>query len=77
MLKPKLTVIFTTGSEGGAKGELAIDDSGRLYWNTRPVITERGISLTTMQKVGAFLTVTSAALGGFLAFLQIISWFKT
>lgn len=77
MKNPDLELIFDSERDDGAKGELAIGPDSRLYWNGKPIITERGISLTTMQKWGAGITVTAAALGGFLALLEIIWWFKT
>ena len=77
MNRDDLEVIFThPGAEGGKGGELAIDRDGRLYWNGKPVLVERAITLTTWQKFGAAVVVTAAGLGGLLALLEIVWWFR-
>ena len=77
MASHDLEIIFDSKRKDGTGGELAIGPDSRLYWNGRPIITERGISLTTMQKIGAGIAVTAAALGGFFALLEIIWWFRS
>ncbi len=55
---------------------LSLDADNRLYWDGKPVVTQSRLGLTTWQKLGAGVTVLSAALGGLYALLQIIDWFK-
>ncbi len=68
MNRDDLDVIFS-GTEGGKGGEIVIDRGGRLYWNGKPVVVERAISVTAWQK-------RAAALGGLLALLEIVWWFQ-
>ena len=57
----------TTWPEGVRKISLdeldnfGLDAEGRLYFDGRPVEIRRGVSLTFWQRVGAVVTVTSAA----------------
>ncbi len=69
MIRDDLDVIFS-GAEDGKGGELAIDRDGRLYWNGKPVLVERAITLTAWQKLVA--AVVAIALGGLLALLEIV-----
>ncbi len=75
MNKDYLEVIFS-GAEGGEGGELAVDGDGRLYWNGKPVLVERAITLTAWQTFGATIVVIAAALGALLALLEITWWFR-
>lgn len=75
-MPPKLETIMEYDNEAGQRSVLAVDHEGHMYWNGRPVIVERGITLTTWQKIGAMVTVTAAGLGGLWAFLQIVTWFS-
>ncbi len=75
MNRDDLDVIFS-GAEGGKGGELAVDGDGHLYWNGKPVIVERAITLTTWQTFGAAVVVVAAALGGLLALLEITWWLR-
>ncbi len=75
MNRDDLDVIFS-GAEGGKGDELAIDRDGRLYWNGEPVLAERAITLTAWQKLAAAVVVIAAALGGLLALLEIVWWFR-
>ncbi len=75
MNRDDLDVIFS-GAEGGKGGELAIDRDGRLYWNGKPVLVERAITLTAWQKPAAAAVAAAVALGGLLALLEIIWWFR-
>ncbi len=75
MNRDDLDVIFS-GAEGGKGGELAIDRDGRLYWNGNPVVVERAITLTAWQNLAAAVVVIAAALGGLLALLEIVWWFR-
>ena len=68
--------VIVSDAEGGKEGELAIDRDGRLYWNGEPVVVERAISLTAWQKLAVAVVVTAAALGGLLALLEIVWWFR-
>ncbi len=68
--------VISYGADGGKGGELAIDRDGRLYWNGKPVLVERGITLTPWQKLAAAAVVIAALLGGLLALLEIVWWFR-
>lgn len=68
--------VIVSGAEGGKGGKLAIDRDGRLYWNGKPVLVERAITLTPWQKLGAAVVVIAAALGGLLALFEIVWWFR-
>lgn len=41
----KIDTIFTHEADNGAKGDLGIDKSGRLYWNKKLVITKSKLAL--------------------------------
>ncbi len=75
MNRDDLDVIFS-GAEDGKGGELAIDGDGRLYWNGKPVLVERAITLTAWQKLAVAVVAAAAALGGLLALLEIVWWFR-
>ncbi len=68
--------VIVSDAAGGTEGELAIDRDGRLYWNGKPVVVGRAITLTAGQKLAAAVVVTAAALGGLLALLEIVWWFR-
>ena len=68
--------VIVSDAEGSKEGELAIDRDGRLYWNGEPVVVERAITLTAWQKLAAAVVVIAAALGGLLALLEIVWWFR-
>ncbi len=75
MADDDLTTIFTAGDlhDNGAPGELAIHRDGRLFWNGRPIVTERPLSLTFWQKFGAVLTVASAVTVAIVAVATLLS----
>ncbi len=75
MNRDHLDVIFS-GAVGGKESELAMNRDGRLYWNGKPVLVERAITLTAWQKLAAAVVVIAAALGGLLALLEIVWWFR-
>ena len=74
MTDDDLTIIFTAGDlhEGGAPGELSIHRDGRLFWNGRPVATERPLSLTFSQKIGGVLTVVPAVTMAIVAVVAVL-----
>ena len=53
-------------------GRLGIDARKRLYWDGEPVETQHRINLSFWQKVGACLTVASAAV---VALFTALSYF--
>jgi hypothetical protein len=55
-------VIFETDDSEGKTHSLGLDSEGHLYWDNRPVVVERGIALTTWQKIGAVVGVASGAI---------------
>jgi hypothetical protein len=60
----KVSTIFWHETDGGARGELGIDEAGRLYWNGQLVVTEQRVRLgwwvNVSVIVGAVATVAIA-----------------
>ena len=71
----KPETIFEYDNEAGMRNTLAVDTEGHLFWNDKPVVVERGITLTTSQKIGAVITVASAAVVGVAAAAQLCDRF--
>lgn len=72
MAKPE--VIFTHPTSDGVERALSIDpESGELYWGGKKVVTVRTLGLTFWQRLGAFLTVTSAVV---VAAFTVMAYFK-
>lgn len=42
---PNIETIFDHTSASGSNGELGIDENGNLYWNNKPVTTEKKVKL--------------------------------
>jgi hypothetical protein len=66
-----LETIFEYDNEAGKRSTLAVDAEGHLFWNGKPVVVERSITLTAWQKIGATITIVSAAMVGLTAAAQL------
>ena len=71
---PDIETVAVFERQDGVGTDIAIDPDGGLYLNGKLVAT--GITLTTQQGIGAWIVVIAAGLGGILALLEIIWWFK-
>lgn len=54
-----IEVIFWHEADSGAKGELGIDEKGRLYWNGRPVVTQQKVTLQWWVNLSAIVAAIS------------------
>lgn len=52
-------------------GNLGVDDSGQLYWNGQPVITETRVRLTLWVNISIIVSGLSAAI---IAILSIVNF---
>lgn len=57
----QVSTIFTHQTEGGAVGELGIDEDGRLYWNGQLVVTEQRVKLSWWVNVSIIVGGVSTA----------------
>ena len=73
MAEPELETIFERDLKDGTTGVFAQGSDNQLYWRGERLAT--GFKLTPKQGRGAKVVLIAAALGGFLALLQIIDWF--
>ena len=68
----KIRELYKVEFADGIKGALGIDERGRLYWNSEPVITEQRVSLSWWISLaiilGGLSTFTIALLGVFAYF---------
>ena len=44
-MKKEIHFLFGTPADNGKGGEFGIDDDGQLYWNGKPVVTEKKVKL--------------------------------
>ncbi|BBO74687.1 hypothetical protein DSCW_21040 [Desulfosarcina widdelii] len=70
---PKIEMIFSHESASGGKGELGIDEGGKLYWNEKAVVTEQQVKLSWWVNcaiiVGGFATLI-------IAVFEVLMYFK-
>ncbi|WP_374385108.1 hypothetical protein [Dongia sp.] len=67
---------YETIFQYGDKFELGVDiDTAELMFNHKPIVTRSAIQFVGWQKAAAIITFVSAACGGALAVLQILTWF--
>lgn len=66
----KIHTIFTHTTDDGTKGELGIDDNGKLYWNKKLVITKSKISLKWWVNVSIIIASLSTLLMAIYAVLS-------
>jgi hypothetical protein len=69
----KIETIFTHTADSGIEGELGIDESGRLYWNKKLVITKSKITLDWWVNLSVILASISTVI---MAAYAIASYYK-
>lgn len=57
----------------GGLGMLGVDADSRLYWDGKPVKTERHLRLTNIQTAIALVTATAALIGAFAALVPAVT----
>ena len=68
---PKIETIFTHG----LKGELGIDESGKLYWNKKLVLTKSKITFNWWVNASVIIASLSTLVMAIIAFLNYFQQF--
>ena len=66
----KINTIFIHTTDDGIKGELGIDNSGKLYWNKKMVITKRKLELDWWVNISVIIASLSTLVMAFYAVMD-------
>ena len=68
----QIHILFGAEADNGKGGDFGIDDSGKLYWNGKPVVTEKKVKLQWWVNLSAIIAAISSVTMAVVAVLEYI-----
>jgi len=69
----EIYTLFGASSDNGKGGDFGVDDDGKLYWNGKPIVTEKKIKLQWWVNLSAIIAAISSVV---MAVTSIITLLK-
>ncbi|MCE8031914.1 hypothetical protein EKK97_10925 [Billgrantia tianxiuensis] len=71
-MKKDIQILFGAAAENGRGGEFGIDDDGQLYWNGKPVVTEKKVKLQWWVNCSAIAAAASTVIMAIVSVVDFI-----